>query len=48
MGKECMARLSRCLWGGTSLKMATKEAISMPVLVLFQLLGRLFIGCLYA
>ena len=26
MGKECMARLSRRLWGGTSLKMAAKEA----------------------
>ena len=27
MGKECMARLSRRLWGGTSLKTAAKEAI---------------------
>ena len=26
MGKECMARLSRRLWGGTSLKTAAKEA----------------------
>ena len=26
MGKECMARLSRRLWGGTSLKAAAKEA----------------------
>ena len=26
MGKECMAQLSRRLWGGTSLKTATKEA----------------------
>ena len=25
MGKECMARLSRRLWGGTSLKTAAKE-----------------------
>ena len=48
MGKEFMARLSRRLWGGTSLKTAVKEAISTLVLVLFQLLGRLFIGCLYA
>ena len=28
MGKECMARLSRRLWGGTSLKTAAKEAMS--------------------
>ena len=26
MGKECMARLSRRLWGGMSLKTAAKEA----------------------
>ena len=26
MGKECMARLSRRLWGGTNLKTAAKEA----------------------
>ena len=26
MGKECMARLSRRLWGGTSLKTAAEEA----------------------
>ena len=26
MGKECMARLSRRLWGGTSQKTAAKEA----------------------
>ena len=26
MGKECMARLSRRLWGGTSVKTAAKEA----------------------
>ena len=26
MGKECMARLSRRLWGGTSPKTAAKEA----------------------
>ena len=26
MGKECMARLSRRLWGETSLKTAAKEA----------------------
>ena len=26
MGKECMVRLSRRLWGGTSLKTAAKEA----------------------
>ena len=26
MGKECRARLSRRLWGGTSLKTAAKEA----------------------
>ena len=26
MGKEYMARLSRRLWGGTSLKTAAKEA----------------------
>ena len=26
MGKECMARLSRRLWEGTSVKMAAKEA----------------------
>ena len=26
MGKECMAPLSRRLWGGTSLKTAAKEA----------------------
>ena len=26
MGKECMARLSRRLWGGTSLKTAAAEA----------------------
>ena len=33
MGKECMARLSRRLWGGTSLKKAAKEAsgISAPL-----------------
>ena len=28
MGKECMARLSRRLWGGTRLKTAAKEATS--------------------
>ena len=28
MGKECMARLSRRLWGGASLKTAAKEANS--------------------
>ena len=28
MGEECMARLSRRLWGGTSLKTAAKEAMS--------------------
>ena len=33
MGKECMARLSRRLWGGTSLKTAAKEATS-PIEVL--------------
>ena len=27
MGKECIARLSRRLWGGTSLKTAAKEAM---------------------
>ena len=26
MGKECVAPLSRRLWGGTSLKTAAKEA----------------------
>ena len=26
MGKECMAQLSRHLWGGTSLKTAAKKA----------------------
>ena len=31
MGKECMARLSRRLWGGTSLKTAAKEARGKPV-----------------
>ena len=30
MGKECMARLSRRLWGGTSLKTAAKEASLVP------------------
>ena len=30
MGKECMARLSRRLWGGTSLKTAAKEATLEP------------------
>ena len=33
MGKECMARLSRRLWGGTSLKTAAKEATSVSVVV---------------
>ena len=28
MGKECMARLRRRLWGETSLKTAAKQAIS--------------------
>ena len=32
MGKECMARLSRRLWGGTSLKTAAKEARNPPAL----------------
>ena len=31
MGKECMARLSRRLWGGTSLKTAAKEATFLLV-----------------
>ena len=35
MGKECMARLSRRLWGGTSLKTAAKEATESRVLVNF-------------
>ena len=26
MGKECMAQLTRRLWGGTSIKAAAKEA----------------------
>ena len=30
MGKECMAWLSRRLWGGTSLKTAAKEATWVP------------------
>ena len=33
MGKECMARLSRRLWGGTSLKTAAKEATKQCAII---------------
>ena len=36
MGKECMARLSRRLWGGTSLKTAAKEATFLAALIIIS------------
>ena len=46
MGKECMARSSRQLWGGMSLKTTVKEAspLRTPITQMISSQGMLLLG----